>query len=442
MVCKKCGYQNHNDAVFCSGCGAKLVCPEKNICKRCGSENERNVLFCNQCGTDLRNTRHKISVKAIVAVVLIALMIVIGIFTWLGRMGGENSEVQNHGQSNALNTGKDLLSTSDNEVAKIEVITQVSNELMEDIIPIVRDYYDPNETYNAFGLSILREDVCSITFYNSLDNAPTGRITDVSMKKNGSVVAWVEPDAASEFYNLYIAADGEIIAPKDCTGLFSNYNNLKEINFNDCFDTSRVETMANMFGRCYELTKLDVSGFDTKNVTNMEQMFASMFCVKKLDLSSFDTSNVVTMGEMFAGCDQLSDLNVSSFDTGNVCDMNSMFSLCTRLESLDLSNFDVSNVTNMYNMFARCSALKELDLNNFDTSSVLTMAGMFQECESLVSLDLSNFDTANVSNMSCMFRRCYNLKYLDVSNFDYSSIADDSYLVMMFDACYSLPGIK
>lgn len=426
MVCKKCGYQNSSDAVFCSGCGIKLADMEKKICKKCGAENSPSARFCSRCGADLNSTGTGISPRTIMTIGVAMLIVVIGIVAGIKKFGTEKP------------AGEVQVQTTDAGQIEAETTAQNSNKLMEDTVPIVEDYYDPNETYQVFGLSTVREDVCSITFYNSLDKAPSGKTTDVSLNKDGSVVAWLEPDAASELYRLNIAAEGNIVAPKNCEGLFSNYTNLQEIDFNHCFDTSLVENMANMFGSCHELTELDLRGFNTSNVTDMRNMFASMFCMEELDLSSFDTSNVEDMSAMFSSCDQLRKADLTSFDTGRVCDMSDMFVMCTMLETLDLSNFDVSNVLYMHNMFARCRNLKELNLSNFDTSNVLNMAGMFEECESLKYLDLSNFNTARVENMSMMFRRCYNLKYLDISNFDYSGISNDGYLVMMFDACDSL----
>ena len=427
MVCKKCGYQNHNDAVFCSGCGTKLEDLEKKICKKCGTENGLDARFCSRCGADLNSTGTWISLRMIISIGIAVLIIVIGIVAAINKLGPEKP------------AGKERAQITEAGQIKAGTAAHNSNKLMEDTVPIVENYYDPNETYQVFGLSTVREDVCSITFYNSLDKAPSGKTTDVSLKKDGSVVAWLEPDAASELYRLNIAAEGNIVAPKNCEGLFSNYTNLQEIDFNHCFDTSLVENMANMFGSCHELTELDLRGFNTSNVTDMRNMFASMFCMEELDLSSFDTSNVEDMSAMFSSCDQLRKVDLTSFDTGRVRDMNSMFAMCTMLETVDLTSFDTGRVCDMNYMFARCRNLKELNLSNFDTANVLNMAGMFEECESIKHLDLSSFNTARVENMSMMFRRCYNLKHLDISNFDYSGISNDGYLVMMFDACDSLP---
>lgn len=49
MICKNCGVDNKEHALFCSGCGQKL----KNICPNCNYENEEGSKFCIKCGTRL-----------------------------------------------------------------------------------------------------------------------------------------------------------------------------------------------------------------------------------------------------------------------------------------------------------------------------------------------------------------------------------------------------
>lgn len=49
MVCKKCGAESAENAVFCGMCGARV--DGKIVCKTCGALNDEKYAFCAQCGT-------------------------------------------------------------------------------------------------------------------------------------------------------------------------------------------------------------------------------------------------------------------------------------------------------------------------------------------------------------------------------------------------------
>lgn len=54
MICKKCGNENNEEAVFCSKCGSRLS--DKIPCSKCGKENDSNALFCIYCGNKLEES--------------------------------------------------------------------------------------------------------------------------------------------------------------------------------------------------------------------------------------------------------------------------------------------------------------------------------------------------------------------------------------------------
>ena len=285
----------------------------------------------------------------------------------------------------------------------------------------------------ALGGKLLREKVCEIDFVKmNLASIPSGA-WDVSEDQSGTIWAWAKE--TPEGYILYIGSEKGVYANKDCEDLFYYYLNVKKINFNNLFDTSRVTNMGGMFWHCESLIALDLNNFDTRNVINMESMFDGCESLIALDLNNFDTRNVTDMCRMFNDCKSLKSLDVSRFDTRNVTAMTWMFDDCESLEELDVGKFKTDKVKDMGWMFHGCKSLKSLDVSRFDVGNVEDMKYMFYGCESLEELDVGKFKTDKVKNMHGMFGGCKNLKSLDVSRFDTRNVTDMSY---MFYGCKSL----
>ena len=289
---------------------------------------------------------------------------------------------------------------------------------------------DNDEKY-VFRSDILRESIHKIEFVKINRNQVTNSAWDVSEDKNGTVWAWTE-DAGR---TLKIGAENQIYANPDCKGLFKNYTEVNEIEFNNMLDTACVINMEDMFNGCKSLSELDVSGFDTSSVTNMKGMFYVCESLLELNVSDWDTGNVTDMSFMFRECKNLMELDVSGFDTSRVTDMNCMFYDCEGLTKLDVSRLATGNVTDMSYMFWGCKNLMELDVSGFDTANVTNMKAVFYDCEGLTKLDVSRLATGNVTDMSYMFRGCKNLTDMDVTGFDISSVKNMNY---MFYGCENL----
>lgn len=301
------------------------------------------------------------------------------------------------------NKDEDIVEKEPEAEAEAEQETTIPNVMAADSFELWKEDEDPKDWHPAFyGTEILREEIRSVTFLSSLEEAEGKDSTDISALGDGSVLLWYSGDEGA--YDVYIAAKGKIHAVDNtCKDLFSFCYDLEEINFNDSFDTSNATDMGGMFSGCLSLKSLDVSGFNTSKVTFMAEMFSTCASLTSLDVTSFDTSNVTNMAGMFLWCESLLSLDLSGFDTSRVTDMGSMFESCSSLEALDVSNFDTSNVTNMDSMFRDCGKLKSLDVSGFNTSNVTNMGRMFYECDSLLSLDVSGFNTSKVTDMEYMF---------------------------------------
>ncbi len=255
--------------------------------------------------------------------------------------------------------------------------------------------YDSKAGYQGtcFGSDMERNSIRTITFLDTLAGAPADS-WDASQDQDDSVRAWLVP--AGPLYDLYIAAEGGVLAPKSCDALFAGFSNLTEIHFFGNFHTADTTSMEFLFAYCGQLVEADLSGFDTANVTSLRGLFYN--------------------------CQKLERVNLGSFDTSKVTNLRSIFYDCYRLESLDLSSFDTANVTDMSYMFRTCRSLTRLNLSNFDTAQVNNMEAMFNSCLTLKDLDIRNFNTSNVKNVSWMFCGCYAKTAQDVEHLDFSQV--------------------
>ena len=202
-----------------------------------------------------------------------------------------------------------------------------------------------SDTDYVFGRKMDRTKITTIYFRNKKENIGEDA-WDVSEKQNGSIMAWTE-EKQDGFKNLYLAANGNILANKDCSSLFRKYEKSEKIVGLQYFRTDQTENMSCMFYNCESLASLDVSHFATSHVTDMSGMFCFCTSLVSLDVSHFATSQVTCMDWMFSSCESLASLDVSHFATSQVTHMDWMFYNCKSLASLDVSNFDTSNVKNM-----------------------------------------------------------------------------------------------
>ena len=264
---------------------------------------------------------------------------------------------------------------------------------------------DNDEKY-VFRSDILRESIHKIEFVKINRNQVPNSAWDVSGDKNGTVWAWTE-DAGR---TLKIGAENQIYANPDCKGMFKNYTEVNEIEFNNMLDTACVINMEDMFNGCKSLSELDVSGFDTSSVTNMNGMFYVCESLLELNVSEWNTGNVTDMAFMFWGCKNLMELDVSGFDTANVTNMKAVFYDCEGLTKLDVSRLATGNVTDMSCMFGGCKNLTYLDVTGFDISSVTNMNYMFYGCENLRELAGRELIENHPVDKNDIFGECRNLR--------------------------------
>lgn len=292
-----------------------------------------------------------------------------------------------------------------------------------------------SNSINVFGSGYKRSDITGVYFKDELPEQLPNGAWDVSAAGDRSIMAWVEKRYGSYYY-LTIAANGGVLAPEDCSEMFSGYSAMEHF---DCtaLDTSCTVNMRGMFRQCSKIVKLDLSPLNTSHVENMSEMFYFCDGLSTLVIENFDTSSVRDMSGMFSECrsSNLTKLNIEGFDTSKVEDMSSMFYNCLHVRYIDVSHFDTANVRNMKRMFMSCKTVIHLNPDNFNTSKVEDMSGMFMDCNTVGELNVSNFDTSSVTNMSNMFNNATNLSKLDVSGFNTSQVVD---MTGMFMGCKNL----
>ncbi|MCD7892780.1 MAG: DUF285 domain-containing protein [Erysipelotrichaceae bacterium] len=280
----------------------------------------------------------------------------------------ESSDVDADSNTSEMTTNNDNTETDNSETATTNNETSsktysTSGKVVTTLSGNVLIELEENDV-SVFGSDEwTRSHIKTITFLDSLSYMPSDAYDswDVSEKDDGSVMAWiVEIEDDEEMYDLYIAGDGGVDANEKSSDMFRYYTNLTSINFNDCFCTSNITSMKNMFVDCNILTGLDLRSFDTSNVTNMSDMFWKCKSLTNLDLTNFDTSNVKYMTSMFNNCKSLTSLDLSSFDTSNVKNMSYMFCNCELLTNLEIT-INASNLEEFDGMFEDCP----LELEDF-----------------------------------------------------------------------------
>ena len=230
----------------------------------------------------------------------------------------------------------------------------------------------------VLGSGYKRNQIKTVTFLDTLENAPeTAWYVGIEGRED-HVLAWVEPNG--ELYDLYIGAWGGINGRDYSAYLFAGYENLEEVRFGGAFHTEWCGEFVRMFLGCKSLKTVDVENLNSYNVHTFESMFEGCTSLTAVNAGALDNTHLVTTGRMFADCESLAELDLSGWDADELFRIDEMFRNCRSLHKLDLSGMETSKVVNMTAMFENCEALETVDLSHFDMSSVEFADGMFRNC--------------------------------------------------------------
>lgn len=172
--------------------------------------------------------------------------------------------------------------------------------------------------FNAFGTPYAPSEITFIQFLDSHEVIAGISGNDASRDNDHSVFACVVEEGEEKI--LYLYGKGGIKAPEDCSQMFAEYTNLKNISFGNCFDTSNVTNMSGMFQNCSSLEAVDLRGFDTSAVKDMSYMFSGCTSLIAVKASNFETGNLQFVNHMFYGAEKLIQVDIPNLDTSRVVD--------------------------------------------------------------------------------------------------------------------------
>ncbi len=227
----------------------------------------------------------------------------------------------------------------------------------------------------------------------------------------------------------------------DINDQMTSNSKLKRIKFSNKFDTSKVTDMYGLFGNALHIEDFSfLRNFNTSNVIYMDKIFQNS--LSNLDyIRNWNTSKVESMYQMFAYNDRLTEVSSLNWDTSNVKNMNGLFTNCKNLTTVDLSNWDTSSLENMGDFLAVSDNVVNINLSGWNTSNVTKMSYAFNGLYHIEELDISSFDTRKVTSFKRMFNNSTNLRHIYVgNNWDTSKNTDETRLV--FPESSNLPNFN
>ena len=194
---------------------------------------------------------------------------------------------------------------------------------------------------------------------------------DASVEGDGSVMAWLlNEDEDSDHYEFYLGQDGGVKANPNSSYAFAGHNSLLYLDLSN-LNTKDVTNMNYMFyntgynGIYDEVFKIEgLENWDTSKLETVVNMFEYTGRSAKEwnigDISGWNTSNMISFSNMFyftAYNSQVFDIgNIGKWNVSKATTMDHMFCAAGQNSKNkwyigDLSNWDTRNVTNMNAMF-------------------------------------------------------------------------------------------
>jgi len=162
-----------------------------------------------------------------------------------------------------------------------------------------------------------KEQINSISF-KLRTTAPEGYSEPILIKDSTyDINACYKVDENTNLYDFVIFCEIPIVTPTNATGLFADFTNLTNFNFDNFFISPSTLNVSEMFKNCSTIKSLDLHNFATGNVQNFSSMFLNCSSLATLNLSAMDIKSCTNSTDFIKGCNKLMTI-VAPFSSNNV----------------------------------------------------------------------------------------------------------------------------
>ncbi len=166
------------------------------------------------------------------------------------------------------------------------------------------------------------------------------------------------------------------------------------VNATDAPDLSETTMLHYMFGYAYVGDQGSFDHWNVSGVTNMAGMFFNSKGFNK-SIGNWDVSSVTTMETMFQGA-KIFNQPIGNWNVSSVTTMQGMFANAVAFNQ-PIGDWDVSSVTRMDHMFDLATKFNQ-PIGNWNVSSVTNMVAMFAGAVSF-NQSIGNWDVSSVFGM-------------------------------------------
>ena len=196
---------------------------------------------------------------------------------------------------------------------------------------------------------------------------------------------------------------------KTAESMFNLCRYLCQVDLGDLQTTNNLEDITQMFQECIQLRDAQfIENMNVSKVLKAESMFKTCGMLNSIDIQKFNFSSLIQANDMFKECGNLQHVKLcKNFD--KLIECKQMFERCRQLQSISLSGFNFRSLRDCSRMFYR-SQIESADLSNINFKNLQVCSGMFQDCVLLKSINLQKTYMPEMWNMQQMFNGCKALK--------------------------------